>query len=126
MAIINIAFPLKRGTKEIFAVNETTIEAVKDDLVLLIISNHGERPIHFDYGANLRALLFEQQGPDFSIMAEDSITTAIEKWLPFITLRSVQVQTSADASTLKPNEVKVKIEFSVGQESGVLDRRIVL
>jgi phage baseplate assembly protein W len=123
---VNLKFPLKRGAAGAFETNDTTIDAVADDLRILLLTNHGERPIHYDFGANIRALLFEQQGPDFSIMAEDNIVTAIDKWMPFVTVRSVTVQTSADTAQLKTNEVHIKIEFLVGQEEGLLEQRIAI
>lgn len=120
---VNIAFPLRPGEAGAFATNESTIEAVKDDLVILLLSNHGERPIHGDYGANLRRALFEP-GSNVLQKAEDLILAAIEKWLPFLTINSLVVSDSTTDSTVKPNEFRIRINFSAGQLTGVLDQRI--
>ena len=56
---INLQFPLRRSSKGAFATNDSTINAVVDDLKLLLLTNHGERPVHGDFGANLRSIIFE-------------------------------------------------------------------
>jgi phage baseplate assembly protein W len=120
---INLRFPLRRSAKGAFETNNSTIEAVTDDLRILILTNNGERPIHFDFGANLRNIVFEQ-GSDVRQKIEDSIISAVEKWMPFVTLNNVTVNDSSTDSTLRANEARVKIEFSVNQIQGVLTQQI--
>lgn len=112
---INLKFPLKKSSKGSFEVNETTLDAVEDDLRILIMTNHGERPIHFDFGANLRKLLFDMRGEDLAQAIKDSIITAVEKWMPFVNILTVQVLDSTMNSNLKENEISIKVEFSVGK-----------
>jgi phage baseplate assembly protein W len=120
---INLKFPLKKSSKGAFDTNTATIDAVADDLRILIITNHGERPIHYDFGANLRSVIFEQ-GTDVRQRVKDSIYAAVEKWMPFVNLVDVEVDDNATDQTLMLNEVKVKIEFTVNQLKGVLTQRI--
>lgn len=120
---VNIAFPLRPGTAGAFATNESTIEAVKDDLVILLLSNHGERPIHGDYGANLRKVLFEP-GPNVLQRAEDLVLAAIEKWMPFLKVDELIISDSSTDSTVGSNELRIRINFSAGQLEGSLDQRI--
>jgi phage baseplate assembly protein W len=119
---INIKFPMRTSPKGAFDTNEDTLSAVADDLKILILTNHGERPIHYDFGANLRALLFEQQTSDFKQRVGDQIRSAVEKWMPFVNILRLDVQDSTTSTSLKTNEVHVEIEFSVGN----IDARKVL
>jgi len=120
---INIRFPLRKSPKGAFETNQSTIQAVADDLRILILTNYGERPIHYDFGANLRRIIFEQ-GPDVRQQISDAIVAAVDKWMPFVILQDVQVNDSSTSPTVRPNEVNVKITFSVGQLEGVLEQRI--
>lgn len=120
---INFKFPLRRGSKGAFATNDSTIDAVIDDLKILILSNHGERPIHGDFGANLRSIAFES-GATILTKAEDLILAAVEKWMPFVTVVEIQAFNSSNDVTVRENEIRVKIRFEVGQIEGVLDQRI--
>lgn len=123
MAAINLKFPLKRGTAGAFETNQSTIQAVADDLRILILTNYGERPIHYDFGANLRRIIFEQ-GADVRQQVRDAIVAAVEKWMPFVVLLEVAVDDVTTDSTLRPNEVHVTITFAVGQLEGALEQRI--
>jgi phage baseplate assembly protein W len=111
---INFTFPMKRSSVGGFATNSTTLDAVESDLKILILSNFGDRPIHYDFGANLRGAIFEHQGNILRQVIKDLIVTAVEKWMPFCNILNVEVQDSTVNNLLGPNEINVKIEFSVG------------
>jgi len=119
----NIKFPLRRGRKGAFETNDDTITAIIDDLRILLLTNHGERPIQFDFGANLRAVIFEQ-GSDVKQKIDDNIRFAVDKWMPFVTISIIDVRTFRDDVTLKENQVHIKIDFLVGQLRGVLNQRV--
>lgn len=121
---INLKFPLKRSPKGAFETNNTTIAAVTDDLRILLLTNYGERPIHYDFGANLRRVLFEQEGADVRQKVADSIVSAVERWMPFVSLEEITVDDSTTKSTLRPNEVRVTIKFTVAGLQGVLTQEI--
>lgn len=121
---INLKFPLKRSPKGAFEVNNTTIAAVTDDLRILLLTNYGERPIHYDFGANLRRVLFEQEGADVRQRVADSIVSAVERWMPFVFLEEITVDDSTTKPTLRPNEVRVTIKFSVAGVQGILSQEI--
>jgi phage baseplate assembly protein W len=121
---VNIAFPLRPGSDGAFAQNDNTIDAIKDDLKILLLSNHGERPIHGDYGANLRSVLFDLGGPDGLRKIEDLIFEAVSKWMPFLIIDRLIIKDSTTDPGLVPNQVHVRIEFSVGQLTGVLEQQI--
>ena len=120
---VGIKFPMKRSSRGAFATNDSTIDAVIDDMRILILTNHGERPVHFDFGANLRPIIFEQ-GPDVAQRVEDAIVSAVEKWMPFVNLKRVEVTTIDDDPSLRPNEIRAKISFTVGQVQGQLEQRV--
>jgi len=123
MPSINYRFPIRRGSAGGFDVNDTTIDAVKDDLKILLLSNHGERPIHGDFGANLRTVVFDQ-GSGVLAKAEDLVLAAIEKWMPFVRVLQIDVFDESTDITLRSNEMRIKLRFEVGQVEGALDQRI--
>lgn len=62
-------------------------DVVHDNFRNLLLTNHGERLIQFDLGANLRPLVAEfSSKDDFDGEAMIRINTAVAKWMPFITL----------------------------------------
>ena len=117
---IGIAFPLRKGNKYPFVTHSSTIDQITDNLKVLLLTNHGERPINYDYGANLRGLLFEPN-INLSDQIEDRIREAIDKWMPYVTIDSITINTSGADPSLHSNEVNVKLQFSVGELEGVLN-----
>jgi phage baseplate assembly protein W len=120
---INIKFPLQSSPSGGLKTNQTTIEAVVDDLRMLILTNHNDRVINCDMGANLRKVIFEQ-GADVASKVQDAIIVAVERWMPFVDINNIEVRDSSNDPKLKINEVRVKIDFSVNQLAGVLTQVI--
>lgn len=114
---LNIAFPLRTGLAGAFETNKTTLDAVKDDLRILLLTNHGDRLIYGDFGANLRGLLFENMSQDFETRIQDSIVSAVEKWMPFVTVKDIQVKTGQTDLSLGSNETRIKVFFSVNNSN---------
>lgn len=62
-------------------------DVVHDNLRNLLLTNHGERLVHYDLGANLRPLVADfSSKEDFDGEAMIRINTTVTKWMPFITL----------------------------------------
>ena len=118
---INIKFPLRKSANGSFETNVTTIRAVADDLRMLLITNHGERPIQYAYGANIRSLLFEPFDDSIKQKISDLVFSAVQEWMPFLTINELEIVTQRDDPSVGSNEVRVKAYFSVLQEKGFLE-----
>ena len=120
---INIAFPLRKGSQGAFATNDTTLQAVADDLRMLILTNHNERVVHSDFGANLRPIIFEMSS-NVDQQIADAISSAVEKWMPFVNLIDIAVRDERTDANIRPNEIRVTITFSVNQIQGSLELQV--
>jgi phage baseplate assembly protein W len=100
-----------KGSKGPFKTNDTTLEAVKSNLTILILSNYGERCIQYDFGANLRELLFEPNTDTLKDEITDRITRAVSVWMNFVKINDINVSTLSNY----PNAVTVNMKFSIGQ-----------
>jgi phage baseplate assembly protein W len=123
---INIKFPLEKGTAGAFAVNDETIQAVADDLKILILTNWGERVANYTFGANLRPLIFEQEGDELNQKVSDAINSAIERWMPYVNVLEIVVLDHRSDLSLGDNEVKVNLTFSVGDTDLKGDTAVIL
>ncbi len=111
---INMKFPMKMGPKGSFDTNDETLDAVESDLRMLLITNYGDRVIHYDYGTNLRPLVFEFVGDALAQAVKDRILSSVETWMPFVKIVNISVTDSTTNTQLNTNEIHVKIEFTVG------------
>ena len=120
---INLKFPLRKDPEGGFQSNDLTIGAATADLRVLLLTNHGERPANYFYGANLRKIIFEQ-GNDVRQRISDAISDAVERWLPFISIIEIIVDDQSSKSSLGLNQVHVEIHFLVGQIEGTLQQKL--
>jgi phage baseplate assembly protein W len=75
------------------------------------------------YGCNIRALLFEPS-TNLEEKVRDSIKAAVQTWMPFVGIDGIQVDSADTNQSLRENEFRIKIQFSVGQLKGKLEQTI--
>ncbi|TXH11515.1 MAG: hypothetical protein E6R04_02710 [Spirochaetes bacterium] len=86
---IGIKTPVQFGGngEGLFAMHTNIQDVVHDNLRNLLLSNYGERLIHYDFGADLRPLVADFSSKEnFDEEAKIRINTAVAKWMPFISL----------------------------------------
>lgn len=102
---IGIKSPLSLGDGTddgLFVMHHNLLDQIKDNLKILLRTNHGERIPHYDFGANLLPIAFE-----FSTEAGDNeamrrISSSIKKYLPQIVPNSYEpIVLQADNSIAK-------------------------
>ena len=60
---VNLKFPLRSFRKGFFEMNDTTIDAVKEDIKILLLTKKGERVVNSSIGTNIPILLGEMFEP---------------------------------------------------------------
>tara|TARA_R110000744_G_scaffold20477_2_gene53783 strand:+ start:233 stop:673 length:441 start_codon:yes stop_codon:yes gene_type:complete len=68
----------------LFAMHTDPVKNIQDNFRNLLLTNHGERVGLYDFGANLRPLVFDLGKNDFDQEAIIRIKNAISKYMPFI------------------------------------------
>ena len=115
---VGIEFPLGRSTggDGYFTSTKTTIDAVKNNIKLLLQTHRGERVFQPNLGMNLRSLIFEPLTEDITIQVENNIVDVFSRWLPFVDLRDIQVVRDDNL-----NQVNINITFSVRRAPNSLE-----
>lgn len=73
--------------KDIFYIVDET--CINTSLKMLLNTNFYERPFNCEYGANLRALLFELSTTDIESVTRDRVISKIQKWEPRVEVINV-------------------------------------
>ena len=73
-----------------FATTKTTMDAVKNDIKLLLMTQRGERLFQPFLGMDIRRFLFEQITDDTGIEIENDIVETFQTWLPFVQLQDIK------------------------------------
>ena len=104
---------LSDDTNELFVMHTSLKDQIKDNLKNLLLTNHGERVIQYDFGANLRPILSEFFNKEtFDAEAMLRINTAITKFMPFVS----PLEFEANQEYLekeKVSVVKIHIIYSI-------------
>ena len=115
---VGIDFPFGRvpNGDGYFKTTKTTIDAIKNNIKLLLQTNQGERLFQPNLGMNLRNLLFEPMTEDLTIQIENNIVDVFERWLPFVELRNIDIENKNELS-----QTKINIEFNIRRATNSLE-----
>jgi phage baseplate assembly protein W len=83
--------PLNRGTRGYFQSTTNALENEKSKFINLILTRKGERVANPDFGCDLWRLLFEQKDGDIQELAQQYVTDAVERFMPYLLLQTIQV-----------------------------------
>ena len=92
-----------------FATTKTTMDAGKNDIKLLLMTQRGERLFQPFLGMDIRRFLFEQITDDTGIEIENDIVETFQTWLPFVQLQDIKV----DLGNQDKNQIKINITFNI-------------
>lgn len=115
---IGIKTPLELGSTSdgIFRMHRSLADQVKDNLINLIMTNHNERLGFTDFGANLKPLLHELATENGDQEAMSRISSAVSKYMPFVTLENFMTSIENAESTAL-SKIKMVISYSVPRAS---------
>ena len=82
----------------------------------ILRTNHGERPFNYNFGANLRAYLFENITNITAANISTSINTALKNWEPRIEVLNTNIQAKGEE-----NSVNITVTGRVKSSNEILD-----
>jgi len=128
MDILGCQYPIVKTPRGLLPTVYQT-EAVKADLMQLLLTNPGERVMLPDFGTPLRALLFEPSNPLFAQRVRNAIIGAINLWEPRVVVLAIDVVdpqgNTGDAAILTnsdSNSFYVNIKFALPEKLQAVDQ----
>ena len=115
---ISIGFTLPFGntiTGPSFNASYTTIEAVRSNMINLLLTTKGERLGNPNFGSTLKFILFEQNDEEIIQKIEDSINEAVEEFMPYVTILQIDVDRLLDTNSTA--NVNATVVFSIGADA---------
>ena len=114
---INLKFPLKNYKQGFFQGNKDTINAVREDIIVLLMTVKGERVMHKNMGTSLPVLNGQLFEPIHKVeMVEKiraDIQSQIESYLPFLSLQNINIFTNEEDDALKTNQIRVSMSYLI-------------
>jgi phage baseplate assembly protein W len=108
---INIPF----SEKGVFQSNYTTAAATKNNLINYFLTNPGERPLNPNFGAGLRAFIFQQITEDNLDFLNEEISGNLTLFFPNINIDSLTIGKREDE-----NIINVSLNYSI-DNTGISD-----
>jgi phage baseplate assembly protein W len=103
-----------------FAVNFTTIQQARNNLVNLVLTKKGERVGQPDFGCDVWKVLFEPMiDGDIDTKIESTIVDAVAEWLPYIAIDEIIVDFTDN--DIDNHNVNVEILFSLVSNPNITD-----
>ena len=129
MATYNIKYPLTddNTTNTYFQMTKVTKDAFSSDLLLLLLTQKGERYYEPDYGTNLLKHIFEPNDSLTASEVEKDIKQTVSLYIPALTITSITFNWNIDDSgkPISDHQLNVVIKFTYSEdafsESGELE-----
>lgn len=107
-----LPFSISTGSLGYFEMTRDELSAISENIKSLLLTNWGERVGRYYFGCNLREFLFEPlEANEMRERIAERVITQIDRWLPFISIKSLYVLLPSDKPELKENSVEINIEF---------------
>lgn len=113
---ISISFPfaLSTGSVGYLESSESITDAIRSNVQSLLLTNWGERMMHFDFGCNFREFLFEQQAGSLKDSIASRIQSQLAKWMPFLGLQGIFITLSSEDPSIPDPGFRVRLEIVYG------------
>ena len=108
---VGVTLPLRRGNNGYFEVSYTTKDQIKSNIKSLLLTQKGERVMQPNFGSDLRKCLFEPNTKNLDSIIEDSITEAINTWMPYVTIESILYD--VDSTLTDRNRIDLELKYSL-------------
>jgi phage baseplate assembly protein W len=106
----------------LFRMSTELEDQVRDNLRNLLSTNHGERLMLNDFGANLKELAYDLTSEDVISEALIRINQAVSKFMPFVTLETFEsevIRNDDESSAL----AKIRVGYSV-PAAGAINQQV--
>tara|TARA_Y100000310_G_scaffold307214_1_gene349118 strand:- start:9 stop:395 length:387 start_codon:yes stop_codon:yes gene_type:complete len=115
-------FPLQRSNRVgVYELNTTFKDTIQQNFKNLILTNNGERIMDIDFGVGIRSYFFEPKTASVLSDISEKIHFQAKKYMPFITINSIEFSGSEDDSNL----IGIQITYTIAplQETNQLTIR---
>ena len=113
MSNISPVLPLRADPQNGFANNHTEMEAIIQDLKMLLLTSPGERIMDPNFGVGMRQFVFEQNDPSTYSRIKAKILRQTQEYLPFLDIEEILFNSENNDSRVRPNALMVTLKFMV-------------
>lgn len=129
MAAYNIKFPIRddASNNTYFEMSQITKDALSSDLILLLLTQKGERYYEPDYGTNLLKYIFEPNDNFTGSDVEQEMKNVVSLYIPSVKIEKVTFNWNydQDGNPISDQQLNVNVKFTYSEgvfsDGGELD-----
>lgn len=106
---LGVPYPISKNARG-FLYSQDGIDQIKSDMLVLLLTNPGERVMNPSFGTPLRKLIFEPNDAALRMQAKNMIVNSIKKWEPRIAVKNIEVSSKVDIKSLNKADDKQELE----------------
>ena len=114
-----VGIKLPFSADNVFALNYSTQEAIKTNIINYFLTGRGERYLNPEFGSNIRTYLFDQITSDTRDILYFEVQRGLAEWFPSVDLVDVGVQVDQDN-----NAVLLEIRYSI-RNTNIEDQLVI-
>jgi phage baseplate assembly protein W len=118
-----ITLPIQIGNTA-FNQSFTSFEQIRSNIKNVLLTKKFERVMNPDFGSGLQELLFQSNDEILASDVDDVINDALEKWLPYVSIESINANATNELKDL--NRLNVSISFRVSNSPNLDNVTITL
>lgn len=111
-----LGLSLPFSSNAVFRSNYTTKDQIKSNLINFFLTNHGERPMQPNFGANLRADIFEMVNNQTFDLLKAKVKKSLQDYFPNVVLRDLEVLGSENYNTIQINIYYNVVPYGITDE----------
>lgn len=104
MNIYGAPYPIQKNPRGFFN-SQSGLNQVKSDLLVLLLTNPGERVMLPEFGTPLRTLIFDPNDTTIAQQAQVMIEQSIATWEPRITVSAINVGLAPDGPAFDGSDI---------------------
>ena len=109
MEIFGLPYPIQKDPRGLLY-SQRGVSQMRSDLLVLLLTNPGERVMLPEFGTPLRTLMFEQNDGTIETQAREMIINSIKLWEPRIVVSAIDVSSDVDENDLNPQDTQTQKE----------------
>lgn len=116
---VGLDLPLTNSSTGWFSQTYTTAHAIRVNLINLLLTHKGERPMNPNFGSDLHKIVFEQIDDTIGDKVNTVVRAAVSEYLPMVVIDDVQVANKKQDTDIY--RLKVMITYHVPNVVGYQD-----
>lgn len=106
---LGLTLPIGLGSNGYFGTTTDPVKQVKTNLINLLLTKRGERPMQPEFGCDLPRKFFEANTDDNLAEIHAIIQTAVSLWMPFVRIDDVK----STVDEINNQKINVSIEYTI-------------